>query len=98
VHAFTPLWGILAGIFPWWNGWNRSIWPMQSIGKMPVNIVAMSILQNRVMAPPCASVVIGLETGRRWGGAAVGGEGARAVPETVVSGRGKPPTPISAVA
>ena len=34
---------------------------MQSIGEMPVNIVAMSFLQNRVMAAPCASVDLRLE-------------------------------------
>jgi hypothetical protein len=34
------------------NGWNRSIWPMLSIGEMPVDNVAMSLLQNRVMAAP----------------------------------------------
>src|SRR5438309_3829884 len=41
VDAFGPLWAILAGIFPWWNGWNRSIFLKQSLGKMPVVNVVM---------------------------------------------------------
>jgi hypothetical protein len=61
VEAFAAFGASCRHLHPDGNGWNRSIWPMQSIGEMPVNIVAMSFLQNRVIAAPCASVDLRLE-------------------------------------
>ena len=55
VHAFAPFGASWQASSHDGNGWNRSSWPMQSIGKMPVVNVVLSILQKRVMSAPCAS-------------------------------------------
>lgn len=44
------------------TGWNRSIWPMQSIGKTPVNLNVLAILQKCL----CASLEIHEQFRGNW--------------------------------
>ncbi len=65
VDAFVAFGASCRHLHPDGTGWNRSIWPMQSIGEMSDVKIGMATFQKCEMAAPCASVAFGLETARR---------------------------------